>query len=90
VEKVVPQKLATFDIFKQLTDVNNHPMYENSPNLVTLTLMKKKLFFRKKDCCHSFRLCWQRQGDQIGRLFAEYFCPMGDCLLLAVFRKLQR
>jgi hypothetical protein len=48
VEKVVPQKLATFDIFKQLTDVNNHPMYENSPNLVTLTLMKKKTFFSQK------------------------------------------
>jgi hypothetical protein len=30
------------------------------------------------------------QGDQIGRKFAKYIRPLGDCLLWAVFRKLQK
>jgi hypothetical protein len=29
---------ATLVLFKNLPNVNNHPMGENSPNLVTLTL----------------------------------------------------
>jgi hypothetical protein len=29
------------------------------------------------------------QGDQIGRVLAQYFRPIGECLLWAVFRKLQ-
>jgi hypothetical protein len=28
------------------------------------------------------------QVDQIGRIFAQYFCPLGDCLLWTVFRRL--
>jgi hypothetical protein len=30
------------------------------------------------------------QGDQIGRIFSQYFRPLGDGLLWAVYRKLHK
>jgi hypothetical protein len=36
IEKSSPEILATFVIFKKLSKENNHPLGENSPNLVTL------------------------------------------------------
>jgi hypothetical protein len=39
-EKSSPLLWATPAIFKLLTEVNNHPMSENSPNLVTLPQVK--------------------------------------------------
>jgi hypothetical protein len=47
-------------IFKNLPKVNNHPLGESSPNLVTL-------FFRK---IRITKLLQGKQGDQIGRIFA--------------------
>jgi hypothetical protein len=35
-----PQNVATFVIFKKLPKVNNRPLGENSPNLVTLFVRK--------------------------------------------------
>jgi hypothetical protein len=36
VENSSPKFLATFVLSKKMLKVNNHPMVENSPNLVTL------------------------------------------------------
>jgi hypothetical protein len=37
VEKISPHFWATSAIFNKLPKANNHPLGENSPNLVTLT-----------------------------------------------------
>jgi hypothetical protein len=38
VEKSSPKTWPTFEIFIKLSNVNNHPMGENSPDLVTLEM----------------------------------------------------
>jgi hypothetical protein len=42
VEKSSQKMRATFLVFKTLPKVNNHPMGENSPNLVTLLLIASR------------------------------------------------
>jgi hypothetical protein len=41
VKKRNPKVSATSVIFKKISKVNNHPMGENSPNLVTLVAGKR-------------------------------------------------
>jgi hypothetical protein len=45
VVKINGKKWATSAIFKKLPKVNNHPMSENSPNLVTLHGMVVFFFY---------------------------------------------